>query len=320
MQNKHRIKQPISDLDPRIACDFKALFLIKNQAVGFDFLGHQKARSVLSGRHQSQFRGRGLNFEELRHYQKGDDIRTLDWRVTLRTGKPHVRAYTEEKDHQVVLCVDQRRNMFFSSVDTMKSVIAAEIATLCGWRILADNDRIGALVFDDEKQQWFEPQRNQYQIMRLMRHLATSTQHLSSAESLAKSDQTEQPFIKMLQQLVRTNAKNRVYIFISDFHDLTAEAVALIKKIQLHNNVLSVMINDPMEQKLDIDSSLIVSDGQWQLRIESSDTELAQKFTDEFNQTKQNLSDLLKSQKIPLISLDTAGSHIMQFKKALGAR
>jgi uncharacterized protein (DUF58 family) len=85
------------------------------RARGFSFLPRQPARSVLTGRHSSRLRGRGLNFEELRHYQPGDDIRSLDWKVTRRTGKPHVRVYTEERERSVLLLVDQRVSMFFGS-------------------------------------------------------------------------------------------------------------------------------------------------------------------------------------------------------------
>lgn len=90
-------------LDPRLYCDYSRLVRIQAQAESFSLLPHLKAGSVLSGRHNSLFRGRGLNFEELRHYQLGDDIRNLDWKVTMRTGKPHVRSYTEEKDRNVMI-------------------------------------------------------------------------------------------------------------------------------------------------------------------------------------------------------------------------
>ena len=90
--------------------------------------------SVLSGRYASRLRGRGLNFEEIRRYLPGDDVRTMDWKVTARTRSPHVRVYTEEKDRAVLLIVDQRINMFFGTRDKLKSVTAAELAALGAWR------------------------------------------------------------------------------------------------------------------------------------------------------------------------------------------
>ena len=101
--------------DDCIYASLKALVALQHQASGFSFLPKQPVHSILSGRHTSRLRGRGLNFEELRHYRSGDDIRTMDWKVTNRTGKPHVRVYTEEKERPVLLVVDQRISMFFGS-------------------------------------------------------------------------------------------------------------------------------------------------------------------------------------------------------------
>jgi len=116
---------------------------LQHKASGFSFLPKQPIHSVLSGRHASKLRGRGLNFEELRNYLPGDDTRHIDWKVTARTRTPYVRVYTEEKDRTVWLLVDQRVCMFFGSTKRMKSVVAAEVAALSAWRVLSVGDRTG---------------------------------------------------------------------------------------------------------------------------------------------------------------------------------
>ena len=120
--------------DSNIFVDPKDLIALQFQATGFSFLPRQPVHSVLSGRHGSRLRGRGLDFEELRHYRTGDDIRTMDWKVTARMRKPHVRVFTEERDRPVLLVVDQRISMFFGSRRCMKSVAAAEAAALGSYR------------------------------------------------------------------------------------------------------------------------------------------------------------------------------------------
>ena len=117
------------------------LVRLRHSARGFSYLPKQPVGSLLAGRKRSRLRGRGLDFDELRHYRPGDDIRTMDWRVTNRTGKPHVRVYTEERDRPVMLVVDQRLPMFFGSRWKMKSVVAAEVAALTAWRVLDVGDR-----------------------------------------------------------------------------------------------------------------------------------------------------------------------------------
>src|SRR5690348_5460454 len=89
------------------------LLALKHRARGFSFLPRQPVHSLLVGRHASRLRGRGLNFEQLRHYFEGDDTRTIDWMATARLGSPHVRVYTEERDRPVLLVVDQRSTLFF---------------------------------------------------------------------------------------------------------------------------------------------------------------------------------------------------------------
>ena len=106
------------------------LIRIQHKARGFTFLPRQPLHSLLAGRHASRLRGRGFDFEELRRYQPGDDIRTIDWRVTARTQKPHTRVFTEERDRPVLLLVDQRIGMFYGTQKDLKSVTAAKLAAL----------------------------------------------------------------------------------------------------------------------------------------------------------------------------------------------
>ena len=120
---------------------------IRYKAADFSFKPVQPVNSILSGRYASRLRGRGLNFEELRRYHPGDDIRSMDWKVTARTRTPHVRVYTEEKDRSVLLIVDQRLNMFFGTRQRMKSVTALELAALGAWRALDSGDRVGMVGF-----------------------------------------------------------------------------------------------------------------------------------------------------------------------------
>src|SRR5262244_3704052 len=113
---------------PGVYATLADLVRLRQRSRGFSFLPRQPVQSLLAGRHASRLRGRGLNFEEIRRYQVGDDIRQIDWKVTARTRKTHTRVFTEERERSVLLLVDQRWTMFFGSVKNMKSVTAAEAA------------------------------------------------------------------------------------------------------------------------------------------------------------------------------------------------
>ena len=123
-----RLSQEQADRDERVYVNLHQLVRLQHRATGLSFLPRQPVHSLLSGRHASRIRGRGLNFEEIRAYHAGDDVRTIDWKVTARTRSPHTRVFTEERDRAALLLVDQRIGMFYGTRVNMKSVTAAEAA------------------------------------------------------------------------------------------------------------------------------------------------------------------------------------------------
>src|SRR6201990_750111 len=149
------------DLDELIALEYKGRKV--------SFLPRQPVHSLLSGRFASRMRGRGLNFEEIRDYRPGDDVRSIDWKATVRLQKPHIRVFNEERDRQALLVVDQRLSMFFGSRLSMKSVTAAQAAALAAWRILGVGDRVGAVVFDDRDSVEVRPRRSRQTVLQILR-------------------------------------------------------------------------------------------------------------------------------------------------------
>src|SRR4051794_15553222 len=148
------------------------------------FLPQQPVRSLLSGRFASRMRGRGLNFEEIRDYRPGDDVRSIDWKVTARLQQPHVRVFNEERDRQGLLVVDQRLSNFFGSRFAMKSVTAAQAAAVAAWRILAAGDRVGGVVFNDTDIAEVRPQRSRRNVLALLGHIVTQNQALGVGRGL----------------------------------------------------------------------------------------------------------------------------------------
>ena len=145
---------------PGVYSNLSELVVLQHQARGFSFLPRQPIHSLLAGRHASRLRGRGLDFEELRHYQFGDDVRLIDWKATNRTRKTQLRVFNEERERIVLLVIDQRLSMFFGSQRCMKSVTAAEAAALAAWRVVFAKDRVGAVVFNDSTIAEIRPQRS----------------------------------------------------------------------------------------------------------------------------------------------------------------
>ncbi len=165
-------------MSARVTITLDELILLKADAHGYSFLPRQPVHSLLAGRHASRLRGRGLAFEELRRYQPGDDVRSIDWRATARRGAAHVRVYSEERERPVLLVVDQRTPMFFGSRHAMKSVVAAQLAALSAWRTLRVGDRVGGIVFNEAELVEIRPKRSQTTVLRLLNEVVRFNQAL----------------------------------------------------------------------------------------------------------------------------------------------
>lgn len=309
-----------ASLDTRIYTPYSRLVKLQSQVQAFSLLPHLMAQSAMSGRHSSPFRGRGLNFEELCHYQLGDDIRNLDWKVTMRTGKPHVRIYTEEKDRNFILCIDQRSGMYFSSVDTMKSVVAAEVGALAAWRIIKDNDRVGFIINHSDHIEYIKPQRSQNHLLHGLKRLCHANQSLG----LHSEDGDNVGFAATISMLGNLGLKNATVVFISDWSDSTEHDIDRLKYLQQHNDILSVIISDPLERRLPDEildaSTLVFGDGKYQLSVtEKHKLNAANAGLAAQSQSKlESLRQLMSIKKLPVIELTTDGDHIARFKRAVG--
>ncbi|MEH6526651.1 MAG: DUF58 domain-containing protein [Sneathiella sp.] len=297
--------------------DIKSLYRLKYQARGFSFLPRQPARSLLAGRHGSKLRGRGLNFEELRQYRPGDDVRAIDWKVTARTGKPHTRIFTEERDRQSILVVDQRPGMFFGSQRTMKSVAAAELASLAAWRILAAGDRVGGFVFNATDTIEIRPNRSEKTVLQLLRSIVKLNTLLSSQES------EEEPRVglnEVLKRVSRTVSHDMLVIIISDLRGADAETRMLLTNMARHNNVVIGFISDPLEEAFPDAGSLVASDFGLQLEFDSSDEAFRSQYTKQFEQRLDQGKKLLLRRRIPVLNIKTDEEVFRQLSRLLGAR
>lgn len=303
--------------DPRIYAQYSRLVRLQAYAGQFSFLPSLKAKNAFSGRHQSMLRGRGLNFEELRHYQTGDDIRTLDWKVTMRTGKPHVRCYTEEKDRNIIVCVDQRSNMFFSSVEVMKSVVAAEVASLSAWQILKEGDRIGMLLMGDDALRWLKPTRSQNALLSYLKQLCQLNQCLNVDSQSA----AHQSLTHLVKRLARMRLRASTIVLLSDWLDADENTFDHLKHLQQHNDVLSVMVADPLEARFPHNQqSWVLGDGEYQLNLsrEPEFERVNHELEFQFEQKRAWLRELMVTKRLPYVELNTSGEHISAFRKAIG--
>lgn len=300
-----------------IYTNLHALARLRYTAQGFSYLPRQPVRSLLSGRKRSRLRGRGLDFDELRHYRPGDDIRNMDWRVTNRTGKPHVRVYTEERDRPVMVVVDQRLPMFFGSQRKMKSVVAAEVAAITAWRVLAVGDRIGAILFNDKQSVEAKPTRNQRRVMGWLGDLTTMNNDLSVT---GNSRSNPQALVQALEMLERSVGHDYLVVLISDFYGWDSSTLDAICRIRRHNDVVCALVYDPLERDISRADKLVVSDGRYQLEIDPHRQGLGEKFEASFESSMAHVQGELKRHDISVIPIDTVTATVDQLREKLGGQ
>ena len=261
--------------------DLGELVRLEHKASGFSFLPRQPVHSLLSGRHTSRMRGRGLNFEEIRRYLPGDDIRTMDWKITQRTGKAHVRVFTEERDRPAILVVDQRLSMFFGSQRAMKSVVAAELAALSAWRVFASGDRVGALVFNDTEMEEIRPHRSRSRVMQILGAVTRMNHALRVDAGIS-----ENPAMlnQALERAARQATHDHLVCLVSDFSGFDEDSKRLLTRIAAHNDVIAALLYDPIKLDLPDAGRLVVSDGELQLELDSGKGRMRRRMSDYFDE------------------------------------
>ncbi|MCM8529537.1 MAG: DUF58 domain-containing protein [Lentisphaeraceae bacterium] len=299
-----------------IHVELKDLIKLQYKARGFHFLPKQPMSSLLSGRHASRLRGRGLDFEELRLYQAGDDIRTIDWKVTNRTRQAYVRVYGEEKERNVIFICDQRLSMFFGSQKALKSVSAAEALALGAWKVISSGDRVGGLIFNDSEIKEFKPQRSRKAVTALLHEAARMNQQLS-----LQNDIVENPGMlnKALDQVSRVRRHNSLIVIVSDFSGVTMDTHELVKSMSRNNDVVLVLVYDLLAKEFPNNKFPIrVSDGDKHLELDLSNQKLKNTVPDLLKGRLKGLTEALAKFGVPVLPVHTGRDIDLQLREILG--
>ena len=192
---------------------------------------------VLAGEYESVFKGRGMEFDEVREYQQGDDVRSIDWNVTARTGRPFVKRYREERELTVIFLVDLSASGSFGSVHQSKNEVAAEVCALLSFAAIKNNDKVGLLVFTDHVEMFIPPQKGTRHVLRVIREI------LSFQPIQVKTDLTQ-----ALDYLGRVQSRRAVVFTISDFQAEGFERS--LRVLARRHDMIAVVVSDPREAQL----------------------------------------------------------------------
>jgi uncharacterized protein (DUF58 family) len=258
--------------------------------------------SLLAGRHASRLRGRGLDFEEVRLYVPGDDVRNIDWPVTARTGVTHSKVFNEERERPGFLIADQTAMMFFGSHMHVKSVTAAQVTALTAFYILKRGDRVGGIIFNERGHQFIAPKRSKSHVQFLLQSLADMNVLLPQRQNL----QPNTPFLNdILRRACSLVTHDYVVTVISDFSLINDETRRYLRSLSYHNDVMLVHITDPLNARLP-DGRLVLGDGRYQVMWQNNRNRQGERYAAAYHEMIAGLTAEFRNYRMPFITIDTA--------------
>ena len=241
-----------------IFASLESLIKDKYQTYRLESVEGKKSAKHNAGEAQSIFKGRGMDFDEVREYQQGDDVRLVDWRLTAKLGKVFTKVFHEERDRHVWFLIDLRWGMKFGTKQAFKSVIAAHIMAMLGWFFAGKGDKIGGLVLTDSKMQIFHPSKLRKQIMSFLYAVSQNTKKTQHFEQLEDEISLTQAVLKL-----RRSCRNGNIIFVlSDFSDFNEQTVKTLASLSKTNEVTFINVYDVLEGRCPSPNLYAISDGK----------------------------------------------------------
>ena len=285
----------MSDANELVSVNLKMLINLAKPAATLN-LFRSRIRAQQSGGYVSRTKGRGMEFDEVRPYQPGDDIRSIDWRVTARTGKAHTKLFREERERPVFISVDYRAPMQFATRGVFKSVQAAKLAGLLAWVAQRHSDRIGGQIFTDHSCTELKPQNGKRAVL-----------HFFNALIHQQPEQTALDFEQIMRRLSQHVKPGSLVYIISDFRGLNKAAEHYLAKLARHCEVIMILVYDPLESQLPAKGRYRFTDNNRDIVVDTSDKHRVLSYQENFQQhceALQQLANKLNIRYLPCASND----------------
>jgi uncharacterized protein (DUF58 family) len=262
-----------------------------------------RIRAFATGGHLSPFKGRGVEFDESRPYQPGDDLRTIDWRVTARTGKPYTKVFREERNRPVIVWLDLRRSMLFATRGAYKAVVAAETAGLIAWSAVGNGDQLGGLVFSEDEHHELRPRLGRKAALRLLQLVAGSPVWTRGADAAPTGAGDPD---RALLRLTRVARPGSMMFLLSDFRELGPDTDRHIKQLARHGDLFLVHLYDPVEAELPPPGRYRIQMGGRSFAIDTSDERVRALHHERFRERLDYLRALGRLPGVALIECATS--------------
>jgi uncharacterized protein (DUF58 family) len=298
----------------------QALIQLRSQANQLP-LDSGKIHAKQGGAYLSSFKGRGMEFDESRIYQAGDDIRNMDWRVTARTGTAHTKVFCEERERPVLLWLDLNSSMMFATRNKFKSVIATEIAALLAWSAATNSDRVGGLIFSADAHTELKPRRGKTAVLDFIGHC---TKHpawsFDRAAPSSGHSSTDRNMASAVSRLRKVTHPGSLIFMISDFREMDENAFAHIANIARNNDIILIKISDPIEAELPAAGSYRLTDGEKELQIQTASKKTRDQYHQRYLIENAHLEKFCRKNRIHLIQVSTGDDALDKLKLSLGIK
>ena len=316
MSSRHRIDpQHARYRTTGAAVTLRQLLMQRYAAKTLEYLAHNRSIAGISGLHLSKMRGRGIDFEEFRPYQPGDDIRLIDWRVTARTSRPFTKVFREERERPVIIAVDQTRNMYFGSRVAFKSVIAAQAAAVFCWLAIDNGDRVGGLVFSDREARLVRPKRSRRSALHLLNQVYEFNQALGGVtrgDSEAGESTGLSSALGQIRKILRPGST--LYV-ISDFVTLDGRAVNFLNQLSQHNNVVCCLVYDALEESLPTPGLYSITDGRRKGALNTFNRRARIRYREQFAERMRLIESELDRLQVALLKIRTSDLVVEQIRQ-----
>jgi uncharacterized protein (DUF58 family) len=283
------------------------------RAIALDVL---RVNSLQTGAYVSHFRGRGMEFDESRPYQPGDDPRSIDWRVTARSTTAYTKLFREERERPVLVVVDLRSTMHFATRGCFKSVGASRAAALIAWAAHHRGVRLGGLIFGDTTHRELKPRLGRRAALRFVHELVG---HRDWQAHTAAPDATE-PFVQAMSSLRRVARPGSLVVVISDFQGFARAAQSYLSSVARHNEVLAVFLNDPLERDLPPPGRYRLVSPNDEMAIDTYAAGARRDYHNAFERRRTELETFCQRYGIHLMPMSTDDDPVSALQQALGRR
>lgn len=298
------------DMQGRTHIELQELVGLRHYVQHIELFSTPLQRSSLLGLHRSRLRGRGMNFDQVRAYQSGDDSRSIDWRVTARTGEVHTKVFHEERERPTFIIAEQSLHLFFASTGCFKSVLAAQVASIFAWASLQHNDRVGGLVFDDNSVTHTPAHRNQHSVLHFIQALANANQRLQ----LPITQELSNPLLEALQQAHRLTRTGSLIILICNERHLNDKSSPLLRRLATQAELILLPISDPLEHALPSIGPAQFALAQSSISIDTHNPILRQQWQDKGAAYQAAWQSLAQQLGAPLLPLSTQQGALQQLQ------